>query len=183
MALLLPATLLLILYYYDPDRELPSHPLGVMSPVDGTVIMIDFFHDPFLARAARRIRIRPNLFRVYHSRSPTEGKLMEYWPQADGQNQGDANKTIRAAWWIQTDELDDVTMIVFGESVWGNPECSTQAGERIGQGARCGRFPIFSQIDILVDQKSYLNVQQGQAVTAGIDTLATFNHDEAVGKT
>ena len=170
-------TLLLMVYYYDPDRELPSHPLGIMSPVDGTIIRMDFFHDPFLHRAARRIRIRSGLIRVYHGRSPTEGKLMEYWPQADRENRQYAERTIRAAWWIQTDEQDDVTMIVLGKLAWVRPQCHIRPGERIGQGARCGQFPAGSEIDILIDEKSYLNVQQGQTVKAGVDTLASFNHD------
>lgn len=173
---LLPVIALLMLYYYDPDRQLPSHPLGVMSPIDGTVTMVDLFHDPFLQRPARRIRIRPHLLRVYHSRSPTEGKLMEYWPQRSAQGYGYAD--IKAALWIQTDELDNLTMIISGKSAAGRPECTVQAGERIGQGARCGRFPIFSRVDILIDQNAYLNVQPGQTVKAGIDTLATFNHDD-----
>ncbi len=177
---LLPVIALLLIYYYDPDRQLPSHPLGVMSPVDGTVTVADLSHDPFLQRPARRIRIRPCLFRVYHSRSPTEGKLMEYWPQAPTRSRGYTD--IRAAFWIQTDELDDLTVIISGTSVGGRPECAIQAGERIGQGARFGRFPAFSRVDILIDQNAYLNVQPGQTVKAGIDTLATFNHDEALAQ-
>lgn len=175
----LAVMLLLMRYYYDPERELPSHPLGVMSPVDGVIMDVRDYHDPFLDRQAQRIRIDAGILRTYHERSPTEGKLVEYWPLAVKPGMGYEAELKASAWWIQTDEDDDVVMVAMPKPGWGwlRPACAMQAGERVGQARRFGRFSLFSTVDILVEKNTFLKVEPGQKVRAGIDTLATFNHD------
>jgi phosphatidylserine decarboxylase len=175
-----PALLLLFLvmrFYYDPDRELPSYPLGVMSPVDGVVVSVDLFHDPFLDRASQRIRIQTGMLGVYYGRSPTEGKMMEFWPFLSEDKQEYTRENTSGALWIKTDEDDDVTVIATKKSGWGHTRCEIQAGERVGQARRCGRFPVGSCLDIMVEENAFIEVAPGQRVLAGIDRLATFNHD------
>ncbi|TNG00403.1 MAG: hypothetical protein EP297_03785 [Gammaproteobacteria bacterium] len=170
--------LLLAVYYYDPDRKLPSHPLGIMCPIDGIVSHVELFHDPIRDRPARRIRVRADIVRVYYSRSPTEGKLMEYWPQLQTDVPGYKRSEVNGVWWIQTDEEDDVVMIIQTPSKWpGRASCRIQAGERIGQGRRCGRFPLFCDVDLLIPENAFVHAEVGQSVRAGQDALATLNHD------
>ena len=175
-----PALLLalaLTRYYYDPDRELPSHPLGVMSPVDGTVLAIELIQDPFLARTVQRIRVRSDLLGVYHARSPIEGKMTEYWPILPEDKPPYSQATTSAAMWITTDEGDNVIVVLQAKFAWQRTYCAIQAGERLGQARRCGRFPAGCIVDLLLDEKSFIQSVPGQRVTAGLDTLATFNHD------
>lgn len=177
----LPALLLVLLvmrFYYDPDRELPSHPLGVMSPVDGIVLDIDLFHDPFLDRVSQRIRIQTDLLGVYYGRSPTEGKMMEFWPVLPEDKQEYTRANTTGALWIKTDEGDDVTVIATKKSGWGRTRCEIQAGERVGQARRCGRFPVGSCLHILIKENAFIEVAPGQRVLAGIDRIATFNHED-----
>jgi len=169
--------LVLMRFYYDPDRELPSYPLGIMSPIDGTIVDIDIMHDPFLDRTVHRIRIQSDLLGVYHGRSPTEGKVMEFWPALAEDKQGYTKSDTKGVLWIQTDEGDDVIVVVTEKSRWGRTRCEIQAGERAGQARRCGRFPPNSVIDILIDDISYIEVTPGQHVKAGIDRVASFNHE------
>ncbi len=176
----LPAILLtmfLMRFYYDPDRELPSYPLGIMSPVDGVVESIELVHDPFLERPCHRIRIKSDFLGVYHGRSPTEGKIVEYWPSLSKEKQEYTRENTRSVWWIQTDEHDDVIIVVTSHFKFGGTRCFVHAGERVGQARRCGRFPTGSTIDLLIDEKSYIDSVEGQRVIAGVDRLATFNHE------
>ena len=170
-------TLLLMRIYYDPDRELPSYPLGVMSPVDGAVLDTDIVHDPFLDRTVRRIRIKNDLLGAYFARSPTEGKLMEFWPTLAEDHEEYTHDNTRGAIWIQTDESDDLVIVVKLDSPWSVTHCKIQAGERVGQARRCCRFPPGSLIDILLDEKTYTEVTPGKRVRAGIDRVATYNHE------
>jgi len=170
-------TLLLMRFYYDPDRNLPSHPLGVMSPVDGTIIECELFYDPFIDRTAQRIRIQSELFGVYHSRSPTEGKMMEYWPALKDDTQGYSPAETRGVWWIQTDEGDNLIIAVMAKSGWWLTKCDVQIGERVGQARRCGRFPPNNMVDILLGENTFIEAVPGQHVKAGTDLIATFNHD------
>jgi len=176
----LPAVFLLLLlmrFYYDPDRDLPSHPLGIMSPVDGNIVECELFHDPFIDRTARRIRIQSDLFGVYHSRSPTEGKMMEYWPTLKDDVQGYSHTETSGVWWIQTDEGDNLIIAVNTKLGWWDTKCNVQVGERVGQARRCGRFPPNSMIDIIIDENSFIEAVPGQHVKAGTDSIAIFNHD------
>jgi phosphatidylserine decarboxylase len=170
--------LMLAVYYYDPDRKLPSHPLGIMCPIDGIVTHVELFHDPIRDRPTWRIRIRADIIRVYYSRSPTEGKLMEYWPQLQSDLPGYKQSEVNGVWWIQTDEKDDVVMVIMSPSKWPvRASCKIQAGERIGQGRRCGRFPLFCDVDVLIPDDSFISSEVGQSVRAGVDVLATLNHE------
>ena len=178
--IMLVLTMGLMGYYYDFERDLPSHPLSVMSPVDGVVTTIELFYDPFLQRPSQRIQIQSSLFRTYHVRSPTEGQLKQYWPTTDGIAQGSPLFKGYRAWWVRTDEGDDVVMTVSNDGLWQQASCVTQIGERIGQGRRYGHFPLLCKIEMLIDQSAFINVSVGQRVKAGVDSLATFNHDVSV---
>lgn len=177
----LPLILLLLLlmrFYYDPDRELPSHPLGIMSPVDGVVLDTDIVHDPFVDRTAQRIRIKSDVLGVYYGRSPVEGKMMEYWPTlTQDREQYDKDNT-RGVLWLQTDEGDNVVMIAISKRPWARTWCDIRVGERAGQARRCGRFPPGCVIDVLLDDNAYIAASGGQRVLAGVDRLASFNHEQ-----
>ena len=174
-------TLLLMRFYYDPDRELPSHPLGVMSPVDGVIESIELMHDPFVDRTSQRIRIKSKLMGVYHGRSPTEGKIVEFWPTLTEDIQEYTRKITRGVWWIRTDENDEVILVVMSNYKFGSVSCFVHPGERVGQARRCGHFPATSIIDILIDENSYIDASEGQQVIAGMDRIATFNHESTPG--
>jgi phosphatidylserine decarboxylase len=171
-------TLLLMRFYYDPERDLPSYPLGVMSPVDGRVLQTDIVHDPFVGRTAQRIRIKSDVLGVYHGRSPIEGKMIEFWPALTEDREQYSKADTKGVLWIETDEGDDVVLIAISNSVWARTWCDIRAGERAGQARRCGRFPPGSVIDILLDDNSYIETTPGQRVKAGVDRVASFNHEQ-----
>jgi phosphatidylserine decarboxylase len=174
-------TLFLMRVYYDPDRELPSHPLGVMSPVDGVIESVDLMHDPFLDRPSQRIRIRSKLLGVYHVRSPTEGKISQFWPKLEKDKQEYTRETTRGVWWIKTDENDDVIIVLINKFKLGKLTCFIHPGERVGQARRCGHFPAGGMIDILIDENSFIEATEGQSVIAGVHRIATFNHEAISG--
>ena len=49
--------LLLVVLFRDPDREIPSQPLAVVSPADGKVTSISTVSDPYLPRQSVRVVI------------------------------------------------------------------------------------------------------------------------------
>ena len=170
--------ILLMRFYYDPDRQLPSHPLGIMSPVDGIIESVELMYDPFLERPSQRVRIKPDLMGVYHGRSPIEGKIVQYWPLLAEDMQEYTIKTTRGVWWIKTDENDDLVIVASSGFSIGRSGCEIQVGERVGQARRCGRFPTNGRIDLLLDENTYLEAVEGQRVLAGMDRIATLNHEK-----
>ena len=55
--------------FRDPERTIPAEPLGVVSPVDGVVTLVEEADDPALNRRALRIRLRVAFFGARHRRA------------------------------------------------------------------------------------------------------------------
>ncbi len=72
-------------------------------------------------------------------------------------------------------------LVAMSHYKFGNTSCFVPPGERVGQARRCGHFPVGSIIDILIDEKSFIDASEGQRVIAGIDRIATFNHETGPG--
>lgn len=182
--------LVLLFLFRDPARKVPAVPLGIVSPVDGNVVAIDTVDDAYLDRQALRIRIRMGFTSVYSAHSPLEGKVLQQWLGAPGRA-ADANDTagaadgkyVQYAQWIQSDEQDDVVMVIETSLRSPRPRCYVQSGERIGQGQRCGFIRFGSQVDVLIPLESRVAVTVGDAVLAGSDIIATLVHAKPIAQT
>lgn len=168
----------LVAYLYrDPDRDVPSVPLGVVSPADGTVESIERRPDPFLDRDALCIRLRMGLLDGYSTRSPVEGRIVQRWYSAGDAAEVRARRgRLRYALWIQTDEQDDVVLSMLRESSWRAPLCYVHAGERVGQGQRCGMIRFGSAVELYLPFDARSAVQAGDHLRAGADLVATLTH-------
>ena len=82
----------------------------------------------------------------------------------------------RFAMWIQTDEEDDVVLVMRGLLVSRRLRCTTQVGERIGQGQRCGLVQFTATAEVLVPVNSRLATTRGSVVRSGSDIIASLVH-------
>ncbi len=174
---------LLLYLFRDPERRIPPAPLGVVSPVDGVVTAVEACRDPYLERAALRIGLRMSPLGVYTTRSPVEGKIMEIWvfPAGGGAHAGnaavgDTAQIHRYAIWVQTDEKDDVVLVLRVGEHRLRPRCYVHIGERIGQGQRCGMVGFGGEVNVYLPPGSRAEVEPGARVRAGSDILATLIH-------
>lgn len=172
--------LLLALLYRDPLRKVPPVPLAVVAPVDGRVVAIEDIEDNLLKREAKRIVLTMGLSSIHSVRSPMEGQIMQQWY---GQQVIDPDTYVvlektsaRFAQWVQSDEGDDVVLVIKPTKGWPRPSWHLQSGERIGQGQRFGILPFGSTAEILLPANSRIDVELGDKVRAGSDTLATLVH-------
>ncbi len=165
----------LIFFFRDPKRKVPSAPLGVISPVDGVVEVIGKRNDVYLDRPAIRIVVRMRLFGCRLVRSPIEGRIASLWTQSAIKKIGSGHYKPRYALQIQTDEKDDVMMINCSTIKYGL-KLFFQAGDRVGQGRRCG-FNLFpARIVLYLPENSKIHVNVGSKVVAGTDIIATLIH-------
>ncbi len=148
----------LLLVFRDPIRDVPSVALGVVSPVDGTVVEVSQLNSGEIGKPAHRILIRVNSLGTYTARSPAEGKILDLG---------------KSALWVQTDEGDDVVMKFAGYRFGLAPRSFARYGERLGQGQRCAylRLTRFAEVQIPIDSK--VLVEAGQRVVAGSDLLGS----------
>jgi len=164
--------LLFMFVYRDPARKVPAVPLGIVAPVDGRIDQVTVVSDPYLEREAQKVTIAMNLLGIYSARSPTEGKIMKQWHGASASNKVFPAESF--AQWIQTDEGDDVVMLVRQRSHLQAPRCYAQSGDRVGQGQRCGFVPLGAAVEVLVPANCRIGVKVGDTVNAGSDIIATL---------
>ena len=159
----------LIYLYRDPEREIPSRPLAVVSPADGIVTSVTEVHDPYLDRQAILLVVQMGHADVYSTRSPVEGKILEPKHSADGSNQ-------LHGVWLKTDEDDDLVVIMHRGPLHNLPRCYVRIGERVGQGQRCGYIQMGGEVDVYLPANSRIEVAEGSHVKAGSDVIATLVH-------
>ena len=164
--------LFLFLLFRDPHRTIPSAPLGVVSPVDGTVLSVDEIEHGLPGGRAHRIRIRIDSFGTYTARAPIEGRVRDPRQLAANDNVNFG----RNALWLQTDEGDDV-MLQFSAYRFGlAPSALRGYGERLGQGERCAYLRLTRFAELHLPIASQVLVQPGQIVVAGADLIGKVPH-------
>jgi phosphatidylserine decarboxylase len=159
----------IVFVHRDPEREIPSSPLAVVSPADGVVQSVEEVRDPYLQRDAVRLDIQMNHAGVYSTRSPIEGKILEPKNAGDGGN-------LPHGVWLKTDEDDDLVVVMHRGPLHNLPRCYVRIGERIGQGQRCGYIQMGGRVEVYLPRHSRLQVSSGSPVKAGSDVIATLVH-------
>lgn len=179
--------LLLLFLFRDPVRKIPAVPLGIVSPVHGRVEQVQTVQDAYTGRSAICISIKMAITSVYSLHSPLEGKIMQQWlavPSKIGFHGHTESAQARAcqaktyAQWIQSDEADDVVLVVETTALMPRPQCYAHSGERIGQGQRCGYIRFGSRVHVLVPESARIAVKPGDEVHAGADIIANLVHAE-----
>ena len=160
------------LVFRDPRRNVPAVPLGIVSPVDGTVVEIGLTDKSVLDGEAHKIIIRVNSFGTYTARCPVEGKIMDFHGDR-GSRQVAPEAT---GLWVRTDENDDVILQFHGHRFGLAPRAFLGYGERVGQGQRCAylRLTRFAEVQFPINGR--VLVTEGQRVAAGSDVLAKLPH-------
>jgi len=180
----LPFWLLCIALAYlfrDPQRVIPPVPLGVVSPADGEVMAIERVHDRYLNRDANKVSIRMSRLGTYVTRAPIEGKIVQHW-HSSVSDDGEAVALDRYAMWLQSDENDDVVLVIGVGSRALKLVCYHQTGERIGQGERCALVRFGGYIAILLPIDARIEVAVGDTLHAGSDILATLIHEHVLAR-
>jgi phosphatidylserine decarboxylase len=164
---------LLFLLFRDPRRDVPAIPLGIVSPVDGTVVSVEETAKGILDRAAVRFIVKVNSLGAYTARSPMGGSIMDLHEQ-------DALGTRlrgQGGLWVHTEAGDDMVLVFRGSRLVGRPKALVRYGERIGQGQRVAYLRLADYAEIYLPVAIKNKVQAGQLVRAGVDILAELVHE------
>jgi len=161
--------LLVLVLFRDPERDIPSIPLTVLSPADGRVVVIEKTEDPYLRRPSLKVTIDMNAYGVFTTRSPIGGKVLEPPSIIDGRQHPHGV-------WLQTDEGDDIVLVMNRGRLNNKPRCYIRFGDRVGQGKRCGFVHLGGRVDMYLPENSQPLVAVGAAVQAGSDVIARLIH-------
>lgn len=166
-----PAVLLVLMYllFRDPERDVPSVALGLVSPVDGEVVLVEKTDRCVVQGDAYRIRIRINSLGAYTARSPMEGQVMNLHSSTEGVGPDcPAN-----ALWVRNDEGDNIVLQFHGYRLGLAPRSFVRIGERVGQGHRCAYLRLAEFADVYLPISGKVLVEPGQSVTAGADVIGS----------
>jgi len=170
--------ILLLFLFRDPLRKIPASPLGIVAPMDSTVVAITPVVDPYLDTETLRIQLKGHAWGVFAVRSPMEGKVNKQWFDVTGNDveTGESIPTVAGhfAQWTQSDEGDNVIMALRPRFYKRPLQCVVQGGERIGQGQRCGFIPFGANIDVYVPANCRMDVAVGDVVVGGSSIIATL---------
>lgn len=168
---LLPAILFVLMYllFRDPIREGPSVALGLVSPVDGEVTVVETTTQCVVQGDAYRVRIRINSLGTYTARSPMEGRVMNLHSSTEGVGPDcPAN-----ALWVRNDEGENMVLQFDGYRLGLAPRSFVRIGERVGQGQRCAYLRLAQFADVFMPVDGRVLVKPGDVVTAGVDLIGT----------
>lgn len=157
----------LFLIFRDPVRRIPASPLGVVSPVDGTVVHVSLTDKSVLGGEAHKVVIAVDSFGTYTARCPVEGKVMDF----RGEGNGEQVRRFSNGLWVRTDEGDDVVLQFQGHRFGLAPRAFMGYGERVGQGQRCAYLRLTRLAEVQFPINGRVMVEPGQTVTAGTDVL------------
>jgi phosphatidylserine decarboxylase len=164
---------LVLNFFRDPDRTIPSDPAAIVSPADGRVVQI--VNETHGGRPVRRISIFMSPLDVHVNRSPAAGELREIayqkgrflvasGPRASVENEQNVFTIQTRAGPIVVKQIAGLVArrIVFWRRV----------GERLSRGERVGLIKFGSRVDVLLDPAIELSVGPGDRVHAGSTVLA-----------
>jgi phosphatidylserine decarboxylase len=163
--------IILVVFVYlfrDPDRDIPSEPLAVVSPVHGIVTLIEEADEIRLHSRAMRIQIEMRLHDIYSLRAPIEGKVMEQWCSKPDKNESRRHFDF----YIKSDEGDNVVTAIRLRDIIRKFHVYLHSGERVGQGQRCGYLYFGGLVDVFLPIESKVHVEVGQYVSSGSSVLA-----------
>ncbi|MAP11729.1 MAG: hypothetical protein CMQ61_06715 [Gammaproteobacteria bacterium] len=172
-----------LLAFRDDKRVTPSIPLALVSPVDGRVHGVGKRHDPWLNRDCTRVSLKMPSLGMGVIRSPTEGRVREFWVRGGMKKDGDpehASSPTCYALWIQTDEGDDVVVAVYGRRFISRFKAEASPGERIGHGHRLGFIYFGTAVTLYAPHTSEVDedLRSRRRILGGAAVLAYLNHDE-----
>ncbi len=171
---LLPTVLfvLMFLLFRDPSRDVPSVALGLISPADGEVVLVEKTDQCVVQGEAYRVRIRINSLGAYTARSPMEGRVMNLHSSTEGIGPDCPTNAL----WVRNDEGDNIVLQFHGYRLGLAPRSFVRIGERVGQGHRCAYLRLAQFADVYMPVAGKVLVEPGQRVMAGSDLIGMVPH-------
>jgi len=176
--LLLGTTLVCVLFFRDPRRDLQPEPDTLYAPADGVVVGVDTVQDPWVpGRDALRISTFLALWDVHVNRSPSAGRIVDAEEVPGGFAPaffGRATENHRKRLAIE-DGGRRVVLVQIAGMVARRISSWAWRGDAVSAGQRIALIHFGSRAEVLVPVgEAEAVVEAGQRVRAGITPLARY---------
>jgi phosphatidylserine decarboxylase len=176
--------LCLVVYFFrDPLRAVPSGPGLLVAPADGKVVEITRIeHNDFIGGPAVRIGIFLSIFNVHLNRAPSASRVIELRYSPGGfLNALNPESAIRNEnTWIGLEEesLPHRRMIVrqISGAIARRIVCDLRPGEVLGRGQKIGMIKLGSRTELIIPDSEGLQIEVklGQKILAGTSVMAQY---------
>jgi phosphatidylserine decarboxylase len=181
--ILLAVLVWMLMFFRDPDREVPQDAALLLAPADGKVTDIENMDAcEFTDGPALRIGIFLSIFNVHINRAPCNAKVeaITYrkgrYMNAMNPLSGKVNESNTLAM-VRTDEPRDRLIVrqVSG-AIARHIVCETRQGHQLAQGQKFGMIKFGSRTELYVPGGEQVNclVRIGDIVKAGITPLVRY---------
>ena len=170
-----------LLFFRDPQRELPREQ-GLLAPADGTVVKIDeIFEERFLHEQAVRIRIFLSIFDVHTTRSPLAG-IIKYQNYVKGKFlnalRKDAFDHNESNWIGIENRARRILVRQLTGAIARRIYSDVVIGQVMGRGEKLGVICYGSGVEVLIPKRMFrASVQVGQHVSGGATILGAWNEE------
>ena len=170
------ATLFVLQFFRDPERQVPEDAQAVLSPADGRIVAVEKVRDPYLERDALKISVFMNVFNVHSNRSPVDCTVKQRWYHAGSFLNAALDKASleneRNALWLQTRGGQDVTCVQIAGLVARRILCYVDQGAGLERGQRYGFIRFGSRVDVYLPPDAEAKAALGDKVYATESILA-----------
>jgi phosphatidylserine decarboxylase len=168
-----------VYFFRDPERVIPTDPLALVSPADGTVTDVAEVDEPdFPGGRALRVSIFLSIFNVHVNRMPRTSRVtaVRYFPGAflDARNPESARRNEQL--WIDLEEVDrprPLRVKQISGAIARRIVCWLKPGDMVKAGERLGMIKFGSRTDVLlgVGEAAEVLVKPGDKVRGGASIL------------
>ena len=167
---------LVLNFFRDPERMVPSDPVAVISPADGVVVQVA--EEEFEGRPVRRLSIFMSPLDVHVNRTPITGKIT-----AINYKKGSFRVASQDAASIENEQnvftVEGEQGVVVVKQIAGllarRIVFWKRLGDSLARGERVGMIKFGSRVDVLVAPTVEWRVKVGDRVWAGSSILGITN--------
>ncbi|HVP35939.1 MAG TPA: phosphatidylserine decarboxylase family protein [Terriglobales bacterium] len=175
---ILIATLFVVFFFRDPERQIPEGVGIILSPADGRIVGISAFSkNEFLGSDGTKVAIFLSAFNVHINRNPVSGEVKYYKYIPGGFNAAFKEK---ASSENEQNELglenDQVKLILkqIAGTIARRIICRIKEGDQVKIGERFGMIKFGSRVELFLPEKVKISVKLNQKVRAGETIIGTY---------
>jgi len=165
-----------LVFFRDPDRELPNEKNIIVSPADGIITNIVNTNDPEIGNATL-ISIFLNVYNVHVNRMPIDGKIIKVrnipgkFLAAFSHKSSDENERTEI---LVDSEIGKIKIKQIAGLIAKRIICYAKQGEKMKIGNRLGYIRFGSRTDLIIPKDVNLMVKVGQKVKGNKTILVKF---------
>jgi phosphatidylserine decarboxylase len=183
-AAVLILAVLVLNFFRDPERLIPSDPDAIVSPADGRVVEIH--EESFDGRPVRRVSIFMSPFDVHVNRSPITGVIEGVrYQKGVFHLASEARASVENEQNVFAVRGPDPVGVVVVKQIAGvlarRIVFWKKSGDTLERGERFGLIKFGSRVDVLLDPAAEIRVRVGEHVRAGSTTLARSPRTDSSG--